>query len=170
MEKFTVRLILEILGRPAENVTQALQLLIDKLSKEQNVQVLGKKIHEPRPVEKSNDLFTSFAEVEIEFTHMQTLFHILFTYMPSNVEVIKPEHVVLTNQDFNQSANYLMARLHQYDSIAKKLLGERDFLSKKLYEVAPHLFKQNPVKQPAVQEQEKKEDNKTSKSSKKKRL
>lgn len=169
METFTARLILEILGRPANNVTEALQLLIEKMGKEQEVKVVSSKVHQPVEVKEAKDLFTAFAEVEIELKSMPTMFHILFTYMPSNVEIIKPEKVSLSNSDFNQSANYLMHRLHQYDSIAKKLLGEKDFLAKKLFEVAPQLFKVNPSQTQKSNEvkQENKPNNNKDKNAKK---
>lgn len=149
MSKLTAVVTLEILGRPAKNVTDALTSLVDKLSKEKGVSVLNKKIHEPKPVEESPDLFTSFAEIEVEFDGLPNYFGIVFAYMPSHIELIHPEKITLKNHDLNALANQVIQRLHGYDAIAKNMIVEKDILTKKLQEIAPHLFKE--PEQPKLQ-------------------
>ena len=170
MEKLHVGIILEILGRPKENLISALEGLINKLGAEPGVKVLRQTIHEPVLAKDSKDLFTTFAEVTMELDSLSNYFGILFAYMPANIELISPERITLSNDELNQLENKLAGRLHDYDAITKKAVVERDFLIKKLREVAPHLFKQkqqNPVQKEAKKIKAEKK-NKPKKKSKKK--
>lgn len=164
MEHLTVHAILEVLGRPAENVTNALKIIVDKMKVEKELKLISSKIHEPVAVKDSKDLFTSFVEVEVQLPSLNHLYSFLFVYMPANIEVSYPENITISNQDLNQMTNQLMLRIHQYDAIAKNALSEKEFVTRKLYEVAPHLFKQKES-----QPLEVKKGNKKAKSKKKKK-
>ena len=168
MEKLHVGIILEILGRPKENLISALEGLINKLGAEPGVKVLRQTIHEPVLAKDSKDLFTSFAEVTLELDSLSNYFGILFAYMPANIELISPERITLPNDELNLLANRLAARLHDYDAITKKAVVERDFLIKKLREAAPHLFKQQPQNAVQKETKEKSKRSKPKKKSKKK--
>jgi len=48
--------------------------------------------------------------------------------MPSSIEVVKPEHLVMTNPELSNFLNDLQARLHNVDMIVKQLKAENDFL------------------------------------------
>lgn len=166
MKGIQARLILEILGRPPEHIVQGMKMLIDKMRQEKGVKIGHFKIHEPTKVKDAQDLYTSFAEVEIEADSIHSLFLVAFNYMPANIEIIYPENIELNNGDFNQAINQLVQRLHNYDAVTKNVLAERDFLAQKLKEYAPHLFKQPEQAQPVVSEvkKEKKTEKKKIKS------
>jgi len=163
MENIRVQMVIEILGRPAEHVASALSQLIDKLGSEKGVKVIEKKIHEPHPVENS-DLFTAFADVSIELESLSVYFGIIFAYMPSHIEIVSPEDLMIKNHNLTDVGNSLLSRLHQYDSIAKKLIMDREALVKKLKEVSPELFTQQEMKE----EKAEKPKNPVKKKSKKK--
>lgn len=151
MAKIHGNIILEILGRPQEHVKNALNELVNKLGSEKGISIFEKTIHEPIIVKDSNDLFTSFAELTIEFDSLDDYFGILFAYMPSHTECIYPEKMNLLNTDMNNLLNRILLRLHEYDAIAKNIIIERDILAKKLHEVAPEMFKK-PDEQPINQQ------------------
>lgn len=167
MHKIQARMILEVLGRPKENVALGLDALIKKLGGEPAIKVIGSDMHDPLPVKESKDLFTAFAEVTIEADSLPNFFAILFAYMPANVDIIKPEHVTFDNTDVNHIANILIQRLHNYDAVAKKVMNDKEILVKKLYEVAPHLFKkQSPIQGQESSKEEKKSVKKQTKKKK----
>ena len=145
MDKIKADLVFEILGRPAEHIKTALSGVIDKLGTEKGVKVNNKKIHEPTEVRESKDLYTTFAEVSIEFDAIENLFGIIFAYMPAHVEIISPANFEITNLNLNELSNTILMRLHNYDAITKKLIYEKDFLVNKLREVAPQLFKKSEM-------------------------
>ncbi|MEK6844294.1 MAG: hypothetical protein AABX83_02605 [Nanoarchaeota archaeon] len=142
MEKLQANLVLEILGRPKEHVTEALNELVNKLGTEKGIKIIEKKLHEPISVKDANELFTTFAHVLVELDSLENYFGIMFAYMPSNFEIINPEKMMLSNVNLNELAGKLIERLHNYDAITKKALMDNEILAKKLHEVAPHLFKQ----------------------------
>ncbi len=124
---------LEILGRPAEHVKKILSEIVDKLGKEKDVEIKKKQIADPKQVKEQENLFTSFAEIELE-TFLEKLMAICFAYMPSHVEITSPEDLKIKNNDINMFLNELVSRLHQYDELAKALMIERNIIAKQIKE------------------------------------
>ena len=141
--------------------------VLGRIAAEKGVKILDKKINEPVPVKDSEDLFTTFAELTLEIDSLMQYFGILFAYMPSHIEITKPEKIILSNFDLNEAGNRLAQRLHDYDSITKNALMQKDALMKKLYEVAPHLFKneEDNKQTPKKEEKKRKKKSKTRKRS-----
>jgi|WetSurMetagenome_2_1015567.scaffolds.fasta_scaffold313660_2 hypothetical protein len=142
MEKITVAFVFEILGRPPENVSSALEKMIEVIGKEKGVLIKKQKIHEPIEVKDAKDLFTAFAEIEVELDSLANYFSLIFAYPPSNIELITPQNITIQNVEFTELANAITRRIHTYDAIAKNYLIERDLLFKKLKEVSPEVYKQ----------------------------
>ena len=137
MNELKANFVLEILGRPKEHIEGAIASLIEKLGKENGIKVKESKVHEAMAVQDAEDLFTTFAELEVEFKSIENYLVALFAYMPSHVEIIEPEKISLTNTYFNDIGNMLLQRLHNYDAITKKTIVDRELLIQKLKEVAP---------------------------------
>lgn len=165
-EKIQAHLILEILGRPAQHIKDALNELLKKLDSEKGIKVISKDEHEPVPI-KDSDLFTSFADVTVELDSMQQYFGIMFAYMPAHIEIISPENFNLSNFQFNELGNRLLSRLHEYDAITKKVIFERNILVEKLKQAAPHLFEKAPEQAPPAKSETKSKKEKPKKNSKK---
>lgn len=127
-------LIIEVLGRPPEHLTETLNNLINKIDAEKNVSVQSKKINEPKPMKDQKEFYTSFAEVEVEVEEILYLAILMFKYMPAHIEIIYPELIALTNNGWNDILNELTRRLHGYDEVAKILQFEKAVLEKKLRE------------------------------------
>lgn len=157
MEKIQAQLILEILGRPAEHVKEALNTMVMKLGAEPGIKLIEKTYHEPIKVPESRDLYTAFAEVIIEFEKIENYFGVIFAYMPAHIEIIHPTHFSFSNFDFNELGNKIIHRLHEYDALTKTVVNERNFLFEKLKEYNPELAKQLTTK---PQEQEPKKEKK----------
>ncbi len=147
MKKIQARMILEILGRPSEHIKEAMTILLQRLKTEPGVKIIEETHHEPIKVQDSKDLYTTFSEIILEVDSLTMYFGIIFAYMPSNVEVLSPQEMVIANADFNEITGFLTQRLHDYDAIAKRMTSERQIFEQKLREVAPHLFQ--PPEQPA---------------------
>lgn len=128
-------MIIEVMGRPPEHIIDSLKTLTDRLSKEKGVSVKKISIREAVAIKDARDLYSSFAEIELEFDSLTTCLGIVFAYMPSNLEIISPEQFKLKNEDVNGIVNTLAARLHEYDAIAKKLVADRQALMKKIQEL-----------------------------------
>lgn len=126
-------LIFEMLGRPAEHLKSTLGTFIEKISEEDGVKILNKKVNEPKRLDKAKqELFTTFSEVEIEFKDLDAFFKVIFVYMPSHIEIIHPNRLDMDSYNFNSLVNEIIRRLHQYDEIAKKMIIERNILQAQL--------------------------------------
>jgi len=142
-QKIKVGVIFEMIGRPKEHLKKTLAELIQVIGKENSVVILNSKIHEPKKLEKEvmeknkyeGEMFSTFAEVEIEFEQIMNLFGLCFRYLPSHIEVISPENFSMDNLDMNAIGNEIINRIHYYDSIAKTMLMQNSILSKRVEEL-----------------------------------
>ena len=136
MEKDSIHamMILEILGKPKDHVLESLKALVDRLNTEKGVKIINKNIHDPIDVKDSKGLFTTFAELEIKFETLEDYISIMFGYMPSNVQVISPENLSISNSYLNEVGNKIIQRLHNYDAITKRVLNEHQLIMEKIKE------------------------------------
>lgn len=125
-------LVIEVMGKPAEHIDQAIHDLVERLGKEQDVDILNKKFYEPKPTET---LFITFCEVEIAVPSLSKLSEIGFNYMPSSIEIFEPSDLRFNINDANSLINGIIVRLHQYDAIAKRITFENMILKNQLQQV-----------------------------------
>lgn len=137
-------MIFEILGKPAEHIIQTISEIINKLGEEKGVKVIKKNIQEAKKVEDS-DLFTSFAEVEIEAENLQKLISLIFAYMPAHIEILSPSELKMKNFDLNLVCNELITKLHAYDGVAKTLMFEKNNLASQLKQLTGQVPEINQI-------------------------
>jgi hypothetical protein len=137
-DKIKARFIFEILGKPAEHIKETLSQMIDKLEEIKGVKISEKTIHEPKLIEdeKVKDMYTTFAEVEVVSETMNAILAIIFNMFPANVEIIEPETFVVKNFDYSGLLNEVIAKIHRYDEVTKRLLMERNMLVNKIKEMS----------------------------------
>jgi hypothetical protein len=177
MADIKAMLIFEMLGKPAEHLKAILAQFIEKLGKEPGVQIINKTLNEPKRIDESTkEFYTTFAEIEANFKNIETLMDIIFSYMPSHVEVISPTELNVKNFEITSLMTGLALRLHKYDELTKLLAMERDSLKKKLQvinapaipEVTAPAAVNEDKKEKEIMEKSAKKSNKDSKSKKKK--
>jgi len=125
-------MILEVLGRPPEHLTETLEKLAKEIDEEKGVDVKEKKINEPILMKDQKEFYTSFMEIEVEVEEILILAILMFKYMPAHIEIITPELIILSNNGWNDVLNELTRRLHGYDEMARVLQAEKNILEKKL--------------------------------------
>ena len=137
-------MILEIIGKPPEHLTETLNKLIDGIDEEKGVEVRDRKVNEPVSMKektgimegnaevKNADFYSNFAEVEVETEEISDLILLMFKYMPASIEILYPEAVVLTNNGWSDVLSEITRRLHGYDEIARVMQIEKAVLEKKL--------------------------------------
>jgi len=134
-QKVNSMLIFEIIGRPAEHLVETLKTIIGNIGNEPGVKVLSSDVKEPAPMKDSKDMFTTFAEVDVEVDEILYLAVLMFKYMPAYVEISSPEKMILTNQGMGDIFNEIVRKLHGYDEVARVLQVEKQILENKLREV-----------------------------------
>lgn len=156
MEKVKAIIILEVLGRPADYVVESVSLLIDNIKKEKGTKVLNQKIADSKKVE-NKDLFSSFAEIEIETENILVLMDLMFRYMPAHIELIEPEKMQLETSDWNAILNNLAMKLHRYDELTKILSIEKQILTQQIIRLKEQFgIKDQPATAGKVSKPEKK--------------
>lgn len=143
-EKIKAAFIFEMLGRPPEHIKATLEQFIGKLGEQPGIELINKKIHEPRPLETKDDkgdtkenreLFTTFAEVELNIDNLDLVFAIVLNMLPANVEIIEPTSLKLNNFDISKMLSELTIKLHKYDEIAKSMMIREGEFTKKINEL-----------------------------------
>ena len=145
MEKIHASFVIEIMGRPPENVKDALSQILTAMEKEKGVKIINKEVHEPLPLEDSKDLFTAFMNVDLEMESITNYIGMIFTYLPSHVEIIKPEKLSILKVDLNDLGNSILQRMHNYDAVTKNAIVERDILLENIKKHSPELL--NKIKE-----------------------
>jgi hypothetical protein len=132
--KIRAMFVVEVLGRPQEYLIETLEDIINKIKEEQGVKVRESKINPPVLLKDQTDFYTSFAEIEVETDNLMYLTILMFKYMPAYLEIISPQNISLTNNEFNDVLNELTRRLHGYEEVARILQNEKKILEAKLME------------------------------------
>lgn len=123
-QKILVRAIVEMLGAPKEHIEHTLKIYINKLKQE------GLKVKKEHYEEASlqEAMYSTFAELEIEFDNFELLTAFCLDAMPSTVEVIHPEKFELAMHEFTSFLTDLQSRLHEVDMIVKTQNAEQKIL------------------------------------------
>ena len=119
------RTIIEVLGKPKEYVEKNIKEYTEHIKKDSELVVLNEEFSEIR---EQGKLWSQFVELELVVKGTQKLIGFCFEYMPSSIDVIKPENLSMTSAEISSFVNDLQARLHSVDMVVKKLKGENDFL------------------------------------------
>lgn len=159
-------MVIEIIGRPKEHLTETLNKIIEQIDKEKGVNVTEKKINEPVLMKDQKDFYMNFAEIEVEVEEIINLAILMFKYMPAHIEIISPELIVLSNNGWSDILSELTRRLHGYDEVARIMQVEKNILEKRLREVLGN--KEIEKKEIEVKEDKKSKNFKENKGGKKK--
>jgi len=130
MVKIVTRFTFEVLGGPKDHVEATLQKVLDKLEEDKKLKISDKKVFDCE--EQDNKLWSTFAEVVLEFEKVGTLLDVCFDYMPSSVEILEPAGMELDLGEFGESMNDMLASLHKYTMGIKQLQAQNLYLRKQL--------------------------------------
>jgi len=126
-----------MMGAPKEYIEKTLTDYLEKLKKE------GVKIKQEvvEKATKQGELFSTFAELDIEFDKIEDLFGFCFDSMPSSVEILEPEELLITASDFSDYLNDLQAKLHEVDMVVKTTRAQNAVLDKNAMNVFKNFIK-----------------------------
>ena len=145
-KKVEAILVLEILGRPAEYLTETLNRICEDIKKEQGTKVKNVKINTPELIKDKKDFYSSFCEVEVETDGIINLVILMFKYMPAHVEVISPANIPLANFEWSEVLSEITRRLHDYEEVTRIVQAEKSILETKLRDILDGKVKLIPRK------------------------
>jgi len=130
-EKINVRCrtIIEMLGKPKEHVENTIKQYVDKIKEDNNIAVLEESFS---IIKEQGEFFSKFVELEMVVKGIPNLIGFCFDYMPSSIEIIKPDEFRLKNKIIADFLNDLQARLHKVDMVVKQLKNENDFVKRNM--------------------------------------
>jgi len=121
--------IIEIAGFPEKHVSDTMKNVLDKLEQEKGIKILRKNVAK---VKKIKQIWSTFAELEINFDNVARLFDFCFDYMPSSIEIIEPTELQTESNYISNVVNDMLAKLHQYTMFISNLNAENKVLKNKL--------------------------------------
>lgn len=130
--KTNALMVVEILGKPKEYLTETLEKISEEISKEKDVKIVEKTIHEPVEVKDQKDIYSTFMEIEVEVASPLLLARLVFKYMPSHMEILEPEKINMTNNEYGEILSELARKLHQYDEVARVIQMEKKILENQI--------------------------------------
>ncbi len=126
-KKILFRSVIEVLGSPKEHIEEAIKGYIKKLKENEDYKVISEEYAEIKKQEDQN-LWATFAEIEVETEELTNIVNFCFDYMPSLIEIVNPTTVSFNNAEVSSILNDLMAKLHSVDMVAKQFRLENDHL------------------------------------------
>ena len=129
--KFRAKTIIEILGKPKEHVEETLKTYVKALEKDVKFKIISSEFADAEEQEQ-DELFSAFAELEIETNELEHLFGFCFDYMPASIDIIEPENLTILSHQLNTIVNDLQGKLHTLDMAVKQLKNENNFKNIKI--------------------------------------
>jgi len=122
-----VRAILEIVGKPKKYVEDALQDHLKKIKTDKNFEITTETVE---PAEEQEGFFSTFAEIEVLVKNTNSVLSLCFDYMPSSVEILEPQEIVLNNSVFSGLLNDMQTRLHVLNTGMLQMKDQNKFYIK----------------------------------------
>ena len=129
--------IIEVLGKPKEHVEKTIKEYIEQIKKDSDLIILKEHFADAKQQE---EMWSIFAELEMVVKGIPKLIGFCFDYMPSSIEVLKPDELILNSRETADFLNDLQARLHSMDMLVKQLKNENNFLKRNMHNVFKNII------------------------------
>ena len=121
------RSIIEIVGKPKLHVEKTIKEYLGYIKKNKNLIVVDQKINKAK--KHDENLFATFAELNIMFKDLNELMYFCFDYMPSSLEIEEPHEMKYEAIKLTGFINDMQARLHEVDLITKQTKQKHQVLN-----------------------------------------
>tara|TARA_Y100000310_G_C20619626_1_gene782551 strand:+ start:153 stop:701 length:549 start_codon:yes stop_codon:yes gene_type:complete len=118
--------IIEIAGSPKEHVEKTMELVLKEVANVEKTKLHGKEVF---PIKENKDLFSMYAEIDLSFDDMETLYTFCFDFLPSSVDILDPLELKFDSMEFTNSFNDMLATLHQRDMMVKNTSAKNRILN-----------------------------------------
>ena len=117
---------IEIVGTPKKHIEDTMQNVIKLIKENEKFELINQKIAEPKQItvpgaEQIKDVWSTYGEFEINFEKLEDIEKFCLDFMPSSIEILKPEKIQLKPTDLEDFINDILQKLHQYDMVLKKI-------------------------------------------------
>lgn len=134
-EKITSRFMIQIAGKPVENVSKALEAVLGKLKEEKvRFKVVDSDIIEPE-LDEATSLYSGIIEVSAEFDSAEKVMEFILDYTPNSVEVEDPAKIIIEASELTAVLNDMSSYLLGAQSQIRKLNAHIHMLNSKIKEL-----------------------------------
>lgn len=130
-EDVVVRFIIQIAGKPVQNVEKALSIVEEKLGESQTFKLKESQILEAQYDEESS-LYSGLIEGVAKFDDLEKLFEFILDYTPNSIEVEEPEHIKLDAARLTGMLNEFSNKILSTTNQVRTLSANLHFLSQKV--------------------------------------
>ncbi len=116
--KIIVKFIIEIAGKPKDNVDKALALVLDKLKEKKGDYRVKDSVLEESLLDEKTTLYSGFLDVEVQFENIGSLLGFIIDYTPTSVEIVDPENISIK---CNELTNFLNDSSHAFLSMQNQI-------------------------------------------------
>ena len=133
-EKITARFIIQIAGKPVENVQKALEHVLENLKKEKEKFKLLESSIEKAELDEETTLYSGFLDISASFADIKSILEFILDYTPTSIEIESPELIEMDNHVLtgvlNDMSNFILTSQNEI----RKLRAHSHILAKKLEE------------------------------------
>jgi hypothetical protein len=126
--KITAEAIIQMMGGPKQHIEDTMRLYLDKI--EEDYADIKVKKRYVCPAKKEGELYQLFAELTLEINGIDNLIWFCLDYMPSSIEIIRPDEFLYKSHDYTNFLNDLLQKLHKVDMALKNVSAENRILKK----------------------------------------
>ncbi|MCF7862264.1 hypothetical protein K9M79_08570 [Candidatus Woesearchaeota archaeon] len=119
------RNIIEILGKPKEYVEETLNNLLETIEENPDYIIVKKDISN---AQEQETMFSQFVEVEILIKGLRKVMDFILDFMPSSVEIVQPEDLLIKADKMNYVFNDMVGTIHNMDMLIKNYAAEKKVL------------------------------------------
>ncbi len=119
-KKINARFIIQIAGKPVENVQKALEVIVDKIKESKDYKVLESEIIEPELDDKTT-LYSGLIELSIKFENAQDILGFIVDFTPNSVEIEEPEEITMDNNELTAILNDMSSKLLESQTKIRQL-------------------------------------------------
>ena len=119
---FRVRVLIEVQGIQEDLVRKQGEKILETLKKEPFFRIYTYTLEK---VEKVGESYSTFAEINLSVRDFRALVRLMFFYGPSSIEVIKPQKIEFTLDDFQNGLVDMTEMVHGYAEYIMGLLKRK---------------------------------------------
>ena len=108
-QKITARFMLQVAGKPVENVQKALELVFDKIKESKDWKFIDGEIIDPE-LDEASTMYSGLIEVTLKFEKVEKLMGFIVDYTPNSVEIEDPETLKFDIHEFNGVLNDMSSK------------------------------------------------------------
>ena len=133
-DKITARFVIQIAGKPIENVSKVLEKIEESIKEDERFKLLDSEIIEPE-LDEETTMYSGLIELGIKFENSEKLMEFIVDYTPNSVEIEDPSTLKFDSVSFTAILNDMSSHLLKNSINLRQALIRIQILEKELREL-----------------------------------